>query len=106
MKNNNLLADMGKRLSSQRKQLGMTQEQLAEKMDVSIQMISNMELGKKAIRPENLAKVCEILGISSDYVLTGEIYSMEESEILSKAKKLSPQDLTLINKIIDRLIQT
>ena len=42
-----------------RKSLRMTQEELAEKLGVSTQMISNLELGKKAIRPDNLAKVCE-----------------------------------------------
>ena len=44
-------------------------KKIADLMDVSIQMISNLELGKKAIRPENLVKVCVILGVSADYIL-------------------------------------
>ena len=65
------LRDMGQRIMVRRKALRMTQEELAEKLGVSTQMISNLELGKKAIRPGNLAKVCEALELSADFVLTG-----------------------------------
>ena len=51
------------RIMLRRKSLRLTQEELAEKIDVSTQMISNLELGKKAIRPENLAKVCDVLDV-------------------------------------------
>lgn len=98
-----LLADMGKRLSQRRKQLGITQEQLAEKMDVSIQMVSNMELGKKAIRPENLVKVCKILDVSSDYVLTGVKTDTELAETVKKISLLSARDVELIEIIVDYL---
>ena len=47
------LKAMGQRILARRKSLRMTQEELSEKLDVSTQMISNLELGKKAIRPEN-----------------------------------------------------
>ena len=66
-----LLREMGARISARRKELNFTQEHLAEKMDVSIQMISNLELGKKAIRPENLIKLCDALGVSADFILRG-----------------------------------
>lgn len=64
------LKDMGQRIMVRRKFMRMTQEELAEKLGVSTQMISNLELGKKAIRPENLAKVCEALELSADFILT------------------------------------
>lgn len=100
----NLLKNMGKRLSQRRKQLDLTQEQLAEKMDVSIQMISNMELGKKAIRPENLLKVCKILDISSDYVLTGEKGEKETTDIFVKINRLSDKELEIIETLINYFI--
>ena len=52
---NEFLKEMGQRIMVRRKALRMTQEEMAEKLGVSTQMISNLELGKKAIRPENLA---------------------------------------------------
>lgn len=99
----NLLKDMGKRLSDKRKELGITQEKLAEKMSVSIQMISNMEQGKKAIRPENLVKICKVLNISADYVLTGEKSAQEMNTLNDKIAKLSDRDISLVENIVNYL---
>ena len=66
-----VLKQIGVRIYHRRKLLKLTQAELAEKMSVSTQMISNLELGKKAIRPENLIKLCEVFNISADYILTG-----------------------------------
>jgi len=66
-----LLKEIGGRINTRRKELGLTQEELAERMEVSIQMISNVELGKKAIRPENLIKLCNALNTSADYIWRG-----------------------------------
>lgn len=83
MADEKLLQEMGRRIKIRRRELSMTQEQLAEQMDVSIQMISNLELGKKAIRPENLAKVCDILDISADYLLRGK-YIVNNDSLINK----------------------
>lgn len=53
---NELLAGIGQRISSARKSKKMTQEALAELADVSYQTISSAELGKKALRPENILR--------------------------------------------------
>lgn len=63
--------------------MGLTQEQLAEQMDVSIQMISNLERGIKAIRIDNLIRLSEILNVSTDYILTGQ-YSNSDINILAE----------------------
>lgn len=51
VKIDDLLQKMGNRIISRRKQLQMTQEELAEAAGVTSQMISAAELGKKALRP-------------------------------------------------------
>ena len=63
--------------------MGLTQEQLAEQMDVSIQMISNLERGIKAIRIDNLIRLSEIPNVSTDYILTGQ-YSNSDINILAE----------------------
>ena len=99
-----LLREIGERIHSRRKELGLTQEQLAERMDVSIQMISNLELGKKAIRPENLVKICRILHISADYILRGERSELELVELTDKIARLPDNDQKLIEMLIDSLL--
>ncbi|MDO4747607.1 MAG: helix-turn-helix transcriptional regulator [Eubacteriales bacterium] len=96
------LKEMGQRIMLRRKSLRLTQEELAEKIDVSTQMISNLELGKKAIRPENLAKVCDVLDVSADYVLTGAKRQKEEVNILiEKLMELSENELKIISSMIN-----
>jgi len=57
----NLLEQMGKRLTMRRKQLGLTQEILSERAEPTIQTIYTAEDGKKALRPENIVKLCGAL---------------------------------------------
>lgn len=72
MKSTKLYKEIGSRIKDCRKKAGLTQEQLAELMDVTPQMISNAENGMKGIRPENIIKFSSALGISCDYILTGK----------------------------------
>ena len=62
---------MGQRLKLKRKLRHLTQEQLAEKIDISIKHYSEAERGITGLSVENLIKVSEILGISLDYLLKG-----------------------------------
>jgi len=78
----------------------MTQEELAEKMDVSTQMISNLELGKKAIRPENLSKLCSVLGLSADYVLSGKTINSNVESVADELLHLNSEELKLIEQTI------
>ncbi|MBQ3016213.1 MAG: helix-turn-helix transcriptional regulator [Clostridia bacterium] len=99
-----LLHDIGARINARRKELSLTQEQLAEKMEVSIQMISNLELGKKAIRPENLVKICEILNVSADYILRGNRADWEILGFIKKYSALSPDNQRLIEELTEKLL--
>lgn len=62
---------MGERLRLQRKQRQMTQEQIAECLNISIKHYSEAERGLVGLSVDNLIKVSEVLGISLDYLLKG-----------------------------------
>ena len=95
------LREMGQRIMVRRKALQLTQEELAERLGVSTQMISNLELGKKAIRPENLARVCEILRVSSDFILTGMDARTKVNEVAEKLLQLTDGQLLMVSDMID-----
>ena len=99
-----LLKEIGLRINARRKELKLTQEDLAENIDVSIQMISNLELGKKAVRPENIVKLCSALNVSADYILRGTRADHEYTEMMDKYRKLSTDKQLLIDKLIDSLL--
>ncbi len=95
------LADIGKRIQIRRKQLGYTQEQLASMMDVSIQMISNLERGNKAVRIENLVTLSHILNVSTDYILTGSGTSCDFQTLAERIARLSETDRNMIELLVN-----
>lgn len=99
------LISMGKRMKQQRKAKKITQYQLAELMDVTPQMISSAELGQKAIRPENLAKMAKVLGVSADYLLTGEFSDTDIRRLRDKLSVFGYEQLQQVEQILDACIQ-
>ncbi len=104
MANEEILRGIGERISARRRQLRLTQEDLADRMDVSPQMISYAEQGRKAIRPENLIRLCAALDVSADYVLTGRTSEAELGRIGEKLSRLPAEELLLVEEIIDRCL--
>lgn len=97
----NLLGQMGNRILQRRKQLRMTQEELAEKAGLMPQTISTAELGKKALRPENIIRICTALDISTDYLLLGKINESSLSLLSDKIAQLPPDKYCHLEDIID-----
>lgn len=93
--------EIGKRIQGRRKQMGLTQEQLADKMDVSIQMVSNLERGNKSIRIENLIKLSEILNISTDYILTGKETTEDMQALPVQMASLSQKERKMMKLLMD-----
>ncbi|MBC8629478.1 helix-turn-helix transcriptional regulator [Blautia stercoris] len=102
MSNNELcLQEIGKRIMDRRKKLGLTQEALAEKGEVTTQFVSYSESGKRAMRPENLLKISSDLEVSADYLLTGEIIDKDLLILSDKLRKLTPSQVRTVEAIID-----
>ena len=95
------LEEIGRRIMERRKKLGLTQEALAEKGDVTTQFVSYAESGKRAMRPENLLKISEALGVSADYLLTGDVIDKDLFLISEKLQRLTPDQLRLVEDLID-----
>ena len=95
------LLEIGKRITERRKKLGMTQEMLAERGDLTPQFVSYAESGKRAMRPENVIKLANTLEVSADYLLTGDIADKDLLILSDKMRKLSPEMLRIVENIID-----
>ena len=99
------LMEIGKRITERRKKLGMTQEMLAEKGDLTPQFVSYAESGKRAMRPENVIKLAKALEVSADYLLTGDIADKDLLILSDKMRKLSPEMLRIVESIIDECVK-
>lgn len=99
-----LLKEMGQRLAARRKQLRMTQEEVAEKADMTTHTISTAETGRKALRPSNIVKLCTALDMSADYLLFGKISRGDTSILSSKVSQLLPEQYHFLEDIINSFI--
>lgn len=99
-----LLKQIGSRILNRRKQLRMTQEELAEKAGITPQTVSAAELGKKALRPENIIRICSALEVSTDYLLLGKVNSHDHSTLSSKISDLSPMQYRHLEDIINSFL--
>ena len=63
---------VGKELCRLRKQMGLTQEKLAQEINVSFQAVSNWERGKTPPTLDNLVELSDYFGVSVDSLLRGD----------------------------------
>lgn len=71
------LKDVGKQIMLLRKQKGLTQSELAERLDVSFQAVSNWERGECLPDTLLLVDLADILETSVDFILRGGNMMME-----------------------------
>ncbi|HJC58300.1 MAG TPA: helix-turn-helix domain-containing protein [Candidatus Eisenbergiella intestinipullorum] len=67
-----ILVRIGKRLYKRRKEMKLTQEKMAEKLEMSAAFYGEIERGKKRLSIEKIIQVYEKTGLDPDYLLTGE----------------------------------
>lgn len=93
---------IGERLHVARKKAKITQQELAEKLNISVAYVSRVERGSSHINLKRLTEFCSIFGVSEGDILNGVSYngdnylSSEFTEILNKC---SPQKQKLIYKL-------
>lgn len=99
------LDEVGKRVMERRKKLGLTQEALGEMSGLTTQFVSYAESGKRAMRPENLMRMAAALGVSTDYLLTGDIIDKDKLLLSDKLGKLTAEEVRIVESIIDECIR-
>lgn len=98
---------IGERLKKARVSKNLTQEQLAEKIDVSVAFLSRVEHGNVKINLSRISQICDILDISIGYILTGtgsnskDYLSEDFSNLL---KDCPPEKIKLIYDIAKVII--
>ena len=80
--------DLGNKILKLRKEKGYSQEELAEKLDVTRQTISNWELGSTQPNPEQLKGLSKILNVSIDELLDNDIKGVIVEKV-SNTEKLA-----------------
>ena len=91
------------RIRKAREDLGYTREKFAEKLDVSVSYLAELERGRTGISVKMLVKVCNVLGLSADYVLFGN-ERQDDALRLDAIHRIDEKYLPLLDKVIAELL--
>lgn len=94
---------MHTRIRKAREDMGYTREKFAEKLDVSVSYLAELERGRTGISVKMLIKVCNVLGLSADYVLFGNERTEDEMR-LDAIHHINEKYLPLLDKMIEELL--
>ena len=72
--------NIGKRIREERLRLNLTQEKLAEDVNLSMAYIGQVERGDRSLTLDNLIIVAKRLGVTIDYLLSDCITPKEDDE--------------------------
>lgn len=75
---------VGTRVKSLRKQLGITQQELAKRIEVTENYITQIESGRKVPSLKRLGRIAEELGVQTSTLLADDLVVAELQQILSK----------------------
>lgn len=69
---------LAEKIYQERRKLGLSQEQFAERMDISRQAVSKWESGQSMPDLDKIVAMSQIFGVSTDYLLKEEEGASEE----------------------------
>lgn len=94
---------MHTRIRKAREEAGYTRERFAEMLDVSVSYMAELERGRTGLSLKTLVKICNILGLSADYVLFG-IERDEDKVLLDKIHRIDGKYMPVLNSLIQELL--
>ena len=102
-----ILQTIGNNIKTLRLSKGMTQEQMAEKLDHSVNFVSLIELGKSGMSVTTMIDICNILDVDVNCIFKGLLdYELKNSDkkLINNIIFLSDDDKNIIENLVEHLI--
>lgn len=97
--------NIGERIVGLRKKKGLTQLQLAEKLNISDKAVSKWESGKGDPSVEMLGLLSELFDCSIDYLVKGKEKSAEIVKVLVKDDTIAEEKLSLAEETWNKVLE-
>lgn len=100
---------LGKRIKDRRKELGLSQERLAELAELSIPHMSHIETGKTKVSLSSLVAISNALGVTVDALLFDSLQhckSISHNKIADFVKTLDKDELLFVSDIMKVCVQS
>lgn len=103
IKNDDVLKVLGKKIKQTRLSKKYTQEYVSENIDISIDLLRNIENGRNIGSIPTLLNLCNFLNISPNFLFS-ELLTFREDTLdtflISTIKNISKEDIELLKQII------
>ncbi|MCC0627807.1 MULTISPECIES: helix-turn-helix domain-containing protein [unclassified Clostridioides] len=99
---------LGERIRERRKEMGITIEQLAEKVDIGYNHLSNIERGKKIPSLLTFIKIVNELDTTSDIILKDYVKYAKphlQNDIIEGLENLDTKGLKIVSDVLYALIK-
>jgi len=102
---------IGKRIVQNRKRLGLTQDQLAEKLGVTAQAVSKWENDQSSPDASNLIRLADILDTDIEYLTTGRRTFGRRPPVVIKTtetieKIVEKPVVQVVEKVVEKVVQS
>lgn len=95
--------NIGSKITMARRQCGMTQSELADKMCVTRQTVSRWEAGTALPDVEKVAHIAKLLGVSCDYLLD-DTYETQDNTEMKEVQKKPQQGNGCVTELLQSLV--
>ena len=86
--------EFAEHLKTLRKQVKLTQAQIAEKLDISQQAYASWERGAKKPTQKNLVKIAQVLNVLVDYLVGNSEEKLDEIDNIELLFRMNSKGLT------------
>lgn len=106
IKNEDILKTIGSKIKKARLDHKYTQNALAEKIDISTDLLRNIENGRNIGSIATLINLCNALEITTDFLFSDLLVNKDKSidnSLYSLIEQISPKDKDILKQIIIHL---
>lgn len=96
---------VGQRITDTRKSRGYSREKLAEKADISVQFLADIEKGRKSMTVNTLRRIAAALSVTTDYIVNGT-ETLETDRVTAMLASLNTYHRTQAEKLLAVFVET
>ena len=95
--------EIGKRIKIIRKNLGLSQREFAERINMKTQYLSNVENGISGLTIEKVKQICNVTNVSTDYIIFG-IDSLPLNTFKKAFSEYTDEDINKSFRLLNDLV--
>lgn len=103
--NPELAKAMGQRLIARRKELGLTQEAVADMAGITHQQYNKAENGKVCLSADSLHRISVALQISTDFLLSGNPNNERHQRTVNLLDQMNDSQLMLAHNVLKCIVE-